>query len=96
MLEIVTSDFFYRVYASNIHLYSEVVTRKISYRLSTLPPIPDDFMTSLEVNKPQERKVKNEIKTSSPRIPVGSFVKKGISNITVKRKSHYFLSFNTI
>ena len=53
------------------------VSRKISYRLSTLPPIPDDFMTSLEVNKPQEAKVKKDTKSSSPNIPVGNFVKKG-------------------
>ena len=53
------------------------VSRKISYRLSTLPPIPDDFMTSLEVNKPQEPKVKKDTKSSSPNIPVGNFVKKG-------------------
>ena len=53
------------------------VSRKISYRLSTLPPIPDDFMTSLEVNKPKEAKVKKDTKSSSPNIPVGNFVKKG-------------------
>ena len=67
----------------------EAVSRKVSYRLSTLPPIPDDFMTSLDVNKPQETKVKKDTKTSSPRLPVGNFVKKG-NNISEMRKSFYF------
>ena len=56
------------------------VSRKISYRLSTLPPIPDDFMTSLEVNTPQEEiKVKRDTKNTSAKLPVGNFVKKGIT-----------------
>ena len=56
------------------------VSRKISYRLSTLPPIPDDFMTSLEVKEPQEEiKVKRDTKITSAKLPVGNFVKKGIT-----------------
>ena len=58
----------------------ETVSRKISYRLSTLPPIPDDFMTTLEVKKPQEPKPKRD---TSAKLPVGNFVKKG-NNINDK------------
>ena len=58
----------------------ETVSRKISYRLSTLPPIPDEFMTTLEVKKPQEPKSKRD---TSPKLPLGNFVKKG-NNINDK------------
>ena len=73
------------------------VSRKISYRLSTLPPIPDDFMTSLEVNKPQEEiKVKRDTKNTSAKLPVGNFVKKGNNDYEMRKSYVFIFSFDTV